>query len=228
MVPVRVEGENGNSVNTWALLDTGSKESFIAKPTTDKLKLRVKSFKSLALCTLTGESTVRVGKVDLAVLPIEGPEGHRIQIKDVKVVEHLNVNMSRPQDLSQWEHLNCKQYPETDGEEVTLLIGANVPEAQIHEEVRIGRAGETYAAHTLLGWAIIGPLNSNVRSQSDKENVNSQKYGNEMLDRQMSQFLGLENFDSISSSNKGMSVQNREALGKLNSSVRLVDGHYEV
>ena len=112
MVPVRVEGENGTSVNTWVLLDTGSEESFIAKPTTDKLKLRVKSFESLAVCTLTGESTVRVGRVDLAVLPIEDPEGHRIQIKDAKVVEHLSVNMSRLQDLSKWEYLNDIQLPE--------------------------------------------------------------------------------------------------------------------
>ena len=34
---------------------------------------------------LTGESTVRVGKVDLAVLLMEGPEGPRIQTKDVKL-----------------------------------------------------------------------------------------------------------------------------------------------
>jgi len=27
-------------------------------------------------------------------------------IEDVKVVEHLNVSTSRPQDLSKWEHLN--------------------------------------------------------------------------------------------------------------------------
>ena len=116
MVPIRAEGENGSSVNTWALLDTGSEESFIAKPTADKLRLRVKSFESLAVCTLTGESTVRVGRVDLAVLPIESPEGHRIQIKDAKVVEHLNMNMSRPQDLYKWEHLNDIQLPEIGGE----------------------------------------------------------------------------------------------------------------
>ena len=89
----------------------------------------MKSFEPLTVCTLTGESTVRVGRVDLAVLPIEDPEGHRIQIKDAKVVEHLNVNMSRPQDLSKWEHLNDIQLPEIGGEDVMLLIGANVPEA---------------------------------------------------------------------------------------------------
>ena len=49
MVPVGVEGENGNSVNTWVLLNKGSEESFIAKPTADKLKLRVKSFESGSL-----------------------------------------------------------------------------------------------------------------------------------------------------------------------------------
>ena len=86
----------------------------------------MKSFKPLAVCTLIGESTERVGRVDQAVLPIEDPEGHRIQIKDAKVVEHLNVNMSRPQDLSKWEHL---QLPEIGGEDIMLQIGANVPEA---------------------------------------------------------------------------------------------------
>jgi len=44
----------------------------------------------------------------------------------------------------------------------------------------------------------------------------------------MNQFLGLKNIDSIRSSKKGMSVQDREALVKLNSSVRLIYGHYEV
>jgi len=135
---------------------------------------------------------------------MEGPEGARIQIKDVKLVENLNVNMSRPK----WEHLNDIQFPEVDGE-VTLLLGANVPEAHIHEEVRVGRAREPYAVRTLLGWAIMGPLNSNITSQSDKINVNFVKYGSEMLDQQMSQFLGLENIDSISSSKKGMSVHDR-------------------
>ena len=93
------------------MLDTGSEESFIAKPTADKLRLRVNIFESLAVFTLTGESTVLVGRVDLAVLPIKGPDGHRIQIKDAKVVEHLNVNMSRPQNRSNWEHLNDIQLP---------------------------------------------------------------------------------------------------------------------
>ena len=98
-------------------------------------------------------------------------------------------------------------------------------------ELRFGQPhmiAKACVVRTLLGWAIMGPLNGNIRGQVDKVNVNFLKYGNETLDQQMNQFLGLENTDSISSSRKGMSVQDREALGKLNSSVRLVDGHYEV
>ena len=85
-----------------------------------------------------------------------------------------------------------------------MLIGASVPEAKIHEEV--GGAGEPYAVRTLLGWAIIGPHDGNIRSQFGKVEVNFLKYGNETWDQQMTQFLGLENIDSISSSRQGMSV----------------------
>lgn len=79
-----------------------------------------------------------------------------------------------------------------------------------------------------LGWAIMGSLNGNIRSQFDKVNVNFLMYGKETLEQQMSKFLGLESIDSISSSRKRMSVQDREALAKLSSSVCLVDGYYEV
>ena len=131
--------------------------------------------------------------------------------------------MFRPQEMSKWEHLNDLQPPEIGGEEVMLLIGANVPEGQIQGEVHFGGAGEPYAICTPVGWTIIGPLNGNIRSQTDNANVNFLMYGSEMLDQQMSQFLGLvENVYSIISSRKGMSGQDREALCNLNSSIRLL------
>ena len=39
-----------------------------------------------------------------------------------------------------------------------MLIGANVPEAQVHEECRRGRSGGPYAVRTVLGWAVLGPV----------------------------------------------------------------------
>ena len=50
------------------------------------------------------------------------------------------------------------------------MVKVWLPEALIHEEVRVGGAGEPYAVRTLLGWAIMGPLNGNNRSQFGKVN----------------------------------------------------------
>lgn len=101
MVPVRVEEENKNSVNKWVLLYAGRKESFLAKPTADKLTLRVESLESsvgslvVPLWETQSQQTARVGKVDLVILPMEGPEGSRIQTKDAKVVENLHVRLKK-------------------------------------------------------------------------------------------------------------------------------------
>ena len=107
-----------------------------------------RSFEQVCLTVLFAVGSVV--KLVCEVLPMEGPENHRSQKKDTKAVENLSVNLTRPQDLSRWEHLNGVQSPEID-EKVTLRIGANVSEAQVHEDVLIGRAGEPYAVRTAFG-----------------------------------------------------------------------------
>ena len=62
-----------------------------------------------------------------------------------------------------------------------MLIGANVPEAQVHEECR--RSGEPYAVRTVLGWAVLGPVNVANGSSSQVVNVNFVKYGDELSDQ---------------------------------------------
>ena len=109
-----------------------------------------------------------------------------------------------------------------------MLIGANVPEAQLHEECRKGRAGEPYAVRTMLGWAVLGPVDAVNSLNSQKVNVNFVKFGSELSDQQMEQFLRLENIEMNKSSRKGMSVEDPESLKKMKNSVCLVNGHYSV
>ena len=59
--------------------------------------------------------------------------------------------MTRPNNLSKWPHLRGIEIPEVEDEEVTMLIGANVPECQAYEESRVGKAGEPYAVRTVAG-----------------------------------------------------------------------------
>ena len=58
--------------------------------------------------------------------------------------------------------------------------------------------------------------------------MNFVKYGGELSDQQMEQFLRLEAVEMNKSSKKGMSIEDLDSLNKMKNSVRLVNGHYEV
>ena len=53
------------------------------------------------------------------------------------------------------------------------------------------------------------------------------KYGDELVEHQMKQFLRLEDIDMNRSSKKGMSIKDQEALKRMENSVFVVGGHYE-
>lgn len=109
-----------------------------------------------------------------------------------------------------------------------MLIGANVPEAQLHEECHKGRAGEPYAVCSVLRWAMPGQVNTVSSLNSQKVIMNFVKYVSELLDRQMEQFLRSEDVDINKSSKKRRSIEDLESLNKMKNSVHLVNGHYKV
>ena len=130
--------------------------------------------------------------------------------------------------MSKWLHLKDLEIADVDEKQVTVLIGANVPEAQVHEGCRRGGSGEPYAVWTVLGWAVLGPVDGANTLCSQALNVNFVKYGDELSDQQMKQFLRLEDIDMNRSSKKSMSVEDQEAMKIMKGSVCVVDGHYDV
>lgn len=89
---------------------------------------------------------------------------------------------------------------DVDDNQVNGLIGANVPEAQVHEECRRGRSGEPYAVRTVPGWAVLGSANVANSSSSQVTNINFVKYCDELSDQQTRQFLRLDDIDMNRSS----------------------------
>ena len=138
VVPVKIMSQEGDSVATYALLDTGSEETFLSKATCDKLGLQVSNCDNLAVCTLSGESSIKVGQANVRVKAVDSQDNRTLEIENVKVVDNLNITTARAKDLSKWPHLKNLEIPDVDDEQVTMLIGANVPEAQVHEECRRG------------------------------------------------------------------------------------------
>jgi len=222
VVPVTVYGENGQSVTTLALLDSGSEESFIRGSLAEEIGLRPRTQESLLIATMSGETTVEAGRVTFAVEAAKNPI-QRVAVEGIKV-EHLNVGATRPADLRKWPHLQGLTVTEVESNEVGILIGVNVPECQVHYEARIGREGEPFAVRTVLGWSIFGPIGEKKIARSVSVNHLRQ----ENLEEQMSQFLGLENVDHVEGVGKGRSVEDKRAEKMLQQSTRFVDGRYQV
>ena len=64
-------------------------------------------------------------------------------------------------------------------------------------------------SHMLLRWYWLGPVNEANSLSSQVVNVNFVKYGDELSDQQMRQFLRLHDTDMNRSSKKAMSVEDQ-------------------
>ena len=71
VVPVKIMNNDGHSVTTYALVDTGSEETFLSKTISDRLGLEVNNCNTLAVCTLSGESSVKVGQANVQVKAVD-------------------------------------------------------------------------------------------------------------------------------------------------------------
>ena len=81
-------------------------------------------------------------------------------MKTLEVVDKLNITTSRAKGLPKWPHLKDLEIADVDDEQVTMLIGEAVPEAQVHEERRRGGSVDPYAVRTFLGWSVLGPVDA--------------------------------------------------------------------
>ena len=81
-------------------------------------------------------------------------------MKTLEVLDKLNITTSRAKDLPKWPHLKDLEIADVDDEQVTMLVGEYVPEAQVHEKRRRGGSVEPYAVRTFLGWSVLGPVDA--------------------------------------------------------------------
>ena len=83
---------------------------------------------------MSGESSVKVRQANVQVKAVDNLKDRTLTIETVKVLDNLTITTTRAKDLSRWPHLKDLKIPDVDGNRVTMLIGANIPEAQVHEE----------------------------------------------------------------------------------------------
>ena len=227
IVPVLIRNrETQGEMCTYALLDSGSTNSFCSHELVSQLGLKGERV-SLSLTTLEkADSHVLTTAVCVEVSSVHG--GDRLVLPTVYVRETLPVsvqNMAKPDDIMEWPHLRGIDIPRVSASEVTLLIGQDAPEALMPLEIRKGEVGMNapYAIRTILGWTLNGPIGQ----QRQKHAVSSFIHSNENLEYQLERFWKL---DSVPQNVQDeMSVNDRKALSLWEKSItRGDDGHYEV
>lgn len=152
LVPVTVNGK----VYTWALLDSGSTNSFISDKLANELNLQGSCVR-YHLSTLGASRDIKSKTVDVC---ITSTEGQTIYLKNVMVVPNIPATFPKqPIDITQYPHLQSLPLPHpTANAQAQVLIGMDNAHLIMPLEIRSGSKLEPYATHTALGWSLCGPI----------------------------------------------------------------------
>ena len=177
---VYVTDINGKRLKFNALLDSGSDSTLISKTLADKLKLLGKQHR-LNLCNVLNHKSTLIWKlVNFSICSDIHPE--KVQIQNAWVVEHLNLpkHEINPDHLrNKFSHLKDVDFHLSDVDNVSILIGADIPELHICYDVRQGSKNQPIALLTLLGWVLMGGIDSKATQiNSNQISVNNKNLEN--------------------------------------------------
>ena len=132
-------------------------------------------------------------------------------------------------DIAKWSHLQNLKLPKDDIDNVSILIGQDVPTALIPLEVRSGLLDEPYAVRTVLGWTVNGP----VAKSTDKSVISNfihvgLKNSDDRLEAQVQQFSKLDSGPVMTRCKTQPSQEDKRVIQKWNESICLKDGHYQL
>lgn len=223
IIPITVRGSGqARSVQTHALLDSGSDSTFCTDNLVAKLGLTGKPSVT-ELTTLEKESN-KV-KTSIVSFEISGMANTGI-IKAPKVMTmptlHLHPNDVTREDMSKWQHLQDLNIPAVDSTCVEMIIGQDVPEALKPIEVKTGPRGAPYAVKTALGWTVNGPFHKD--HLKDEASSCHMVQNDAKLQQQVERFWQLDN---VSQDNGDcLSINDGKVIKLWDEKAELKDGHY--
>lgn len=164
IVAVRIHGEEGHFRDTLALLDPGSQTSLCSEAVTADLNISGEE-QELCLGNVEGSGVVKISRrMQLTLSPLSADEDveKRILVPEAFSVPNVNVKPQQvPKGLfKDWKHLDGISLPDYTHGTVEVLLGANVLEAVLQREVKVGRPGQPVAIRTAFGWTLTGSVAS--------------------------------------------------------------------
>ena len=140
---------------------------------------------------------------------------------------YLSLKRTRlSRSLEQWPHLQEVRFLEVERKTISILLSTDIiQETFISLDVRKGNRNEPLAIKSCLGWSILGG-SSNVQSHSQGQ-VNLISSEDSSLN-QLEEFWKIESYGTTRPETKTLSVEDRSALKLIDSSISLLDGHYQM
>ena len=230
IVPVRVHGED-SYVDTFAILDSGAQVSLCTENIARKLKLKGEA-QPLSLNNVEGSGQRRMAlKTSMKLTPLaRDSEPGSIMATEVWTVPRLNVPSPQisSRTRAQWQHLEGLDITLARPDQVEVLLGANVLEAILQREVRIGRQGQPIAIKSHFGWALCGRISCLVPAAGQHVmHVHRSTSKEDELNEMVQNWWNTETFGAAHSETKPRSQEDRRAVKILEENTRLVDGRFE-
>ena len=213
IVPVVVNDE----FCTYALLDTGSSNSFCTRSLMTKLNLICPKL-SYQLNTLHGSGSQRTEVATLKMSSRDGQES--ILMKNVFVTEHIPIE-SCDIDVGNYPHLKDLSFSCSGS--VDILIGQDNPAALVPLEVRIGPKGTPFAIHTIMGWA----LNGTSAPSPAGRRITSNFVSSSVLENKINRLCEIEE-EGILNIPVELSTEYREVLDLGDAKCEIVDQHFQL
>jgi hypothetical protein len=236
ILPVRIHSPNGRIVETYAILDPGSQATLIQSSFAKDLGLNG-PISSLTIGGIHNNKTNQQAKnVSFCLSNPSDPSMRPIKVKNGWTFDKpfnlpSQIIPKGSDGVLGWSHVQDLGLHNIESNQIMLLIGADTKGAMMQLEVRPGPDDLPMAVHTPLGWTIMGtaevptPVESEGSVSLSTHLVTMTDYE---LDKQVERFWTTESFGCTHNHTEPISIQDGEALKILDSTVRIVDNHYEV
>ena len=230
IVPVRIHGEDGLFRDVHALLDPGSQTSLCTSDVLTSLNITgVPS--SLCLQNVEGSGVPQNSqRMKLTVSPRSDTNNHLlIEVPEAFSVPAINVNPPNitAQQKVQWKHISDLNIPDYKNVEVKLLLGANVLEAVIQEEARVGGPGQPVAVKTAFGWTLTGSIKGLIPGRHREVMFIRKGSADQELTSAVENWWTTESFGVKVNRHSLKSLEDARAEKIMEDTTRLVDGRYE-